>query len=275
MDTLPNHLAPNTHSLLHTAPPPRPRRSKLINHQAFSGFTLGGLVATITLRETVITGNAYPGVGTALQFVFCNAVVESCSVLDNTGGYNLEDPSNATAPITPQLGAGISCAGSNCTLHNTLVWDASAAGVARVYSFPDNPNISPSVMTATYCNTKSGGAPLPGAGNLAVDPKLLPAPSFVPGTGSPMINAGDPDTSSNPDALDYAGNPRVQSGRQDIGALESGLGSAGGNRAPALVPGFSPVITRGKGQVCVPRVGDQGKIGIFAAEQGVRCAHRQ
>jgi hypothetical protein len=198
--------------------------------------------AKVSVRETVVAGNNF-GRGSAVTlYQSSGLVLESCSIIDNIGGWAADSVFGSQQPITPQLGAGLWCGGS-CSIHNTIIWDSSPETAPRVFT-PAFPNsLLPIATTATYSNIK-GSSTLPGAGNLAIDPQLLPGPSFKPAGGSPMIDAGNPDGSANGDTLDYAGAPRVQRGRQDIGALETA------NTAPTLAPNFPTSIGLGRRQVC-------------------------
>jgi hypothetical protein len=248
--------------LMHPSAVPTPcthtcHRSLFKNQRASAGFVLIAFnSASLTVRETIMTGNNF-GLGSAVAVAQSTTLVlESCSIIDNIGGWPLDlDTSSPSAqPATPQFGAGLLCIeGSTCALHNTLIWDSSTETASRVAADPGTPLNPPSTVTATYSNIK-GGSLLPGAGNLAADPLLQPSPSFTPATGSSMIDAGDPDASTNPDTLDYAGAPRVQRGRQDIGAVEAA------NIAPALAPNFPTTIGLGKRQVCAWGALGQGPV---------------
>jgi hypothetical protein len=207
------------------------------------------------MRETIVADNSFGLGGAVAAARFTTLKLESCSIIDNIGGWPGDlGASGLAQPGAPQFGAGLVCADSStCALHNTLIWDSSTETASRVAADPGTPLNPPSTVTATYSNIK-GGSLLPGAGNLAADPLLQPSPSFTPATGSSMIDAGDPDASTNPDTLDYAGAPRVQRGRQDIGAVEAA------NIAPALAPNFPTTIGLGKRQVCAWGALGQGPV---------------
>jgi hypothetical protein len=210
------------------------------------------------MREVVVAGNSFKQGSAVFAAAGLMLVLESCSIVENSGGWPAGGflPS-AQQPVIPQWGAGLLCAGmGNCTLHNTLIWDSSPGTAPRVVDGSAMLNVKSEILiAATYSNIK-GGALLPGAGNLAADPQLQAGPSFVPAGGSPMVDAGDPDASTNTDTLDFASAARVQRGRQDIGALEAA------NIAPELGANFSTTIGLGRRQV----LGSDGRRGGSGGE---------
>jgi hypothetical protein len=107
---------------------------------------------------------------------------------------------------------------SELRLSNCILWD----GGNEIYNRDD------STINVTYSDVQGGW---PGEGNFEADPLFRDADGSdgITGTeddnlrlstGSPCIDAGDPNYIADPNETDLDGNPRVINGRVDMGAYE-------------------------------------------------------
>ncbi|MFN8485160.1 MAG: choice-of-anchor Q domain-containing protein [Anaerolineae bacterium] len=207
----------------------------------------------------VYNSNSYGGLA------LTNVVLKGNSAADGGGVYN----TNAGPALTNVIFSGnsasnsgggmVNITNSTATMTNVeFVRNAASVGGAMVQNIgqmtmrnsivwgntPDQINNGPySAATVTYSIMQGGYV---GTGNLDTDPLfVVPVPSPAPSTGgnlhlftgSPAINAGDPNTTGLP-STDLDGNPRIAGGRVDMGAYEGGVSPV----IPTATPTPSAII---------------------------------
>jgi len=105
---------------------------------------------------------------------------------------------------------------SNPTIHNSIVWENSAATGSQIYDDPFE-----STPTITYSCIQGGHD---GEGNIDSDPLLDDDPLsdgyLTLQEGSPCIDAGDNSMVPSGTTIDLSGNPRISGGTVDMGAYE-------------------------------------------------------
>jgi len=109
--------------------------------------------------------------------------------------------------------------GTQARITNCIFWqNKNLAGNNNVEQIRDDN----SIIEAFY-NCIQGGTDLSnGEGNIGSDPLFLELDlkDYHLQTGSPCIDAGDPDYEPEADERDLDGHPRINSGRIDMGAYE-------------------------------------------------------
>lgn len=228
-------------------------KTTIENNQSF--YYGGGFYAhqaDVSIQNSTISGNSsgsYGGGGGAWgasSFAMVNSTVANNSTLYGFGGGLALGGSTLTATIdestiagnTASQGGGVGFSdyygSSSLTITNSIIsgsnpssptpttGDLFSEGPKKaVVDFSDiqTPNTNPS-YTSTY-----------GSGVLNVDPILTglannggPTKTMRPGSGSPVINAGDP-AFTPPPTFDQRGMPRVSNGIIDMGSVEVQAGT--------------------------------------------------
>ena len=156
--------------------------------------------------------------------------IDHCTIVSNaipSAAHTLSDTSKATLPV----GGGVFCT-NQTAITNSILWGNTPGPLDG----QDCSKVLFSDLERGACATSQG--------NLALDPAFVqtgkwvsadnPAvtsvssdPNAVWSTGdyrlssqSPCIDAGDPNYTTDPNALDLAGQPRIADGRVDVGAYE-------------------------------------------------------
>jgi CSLREA domain-containing protein len=201
---------------------------------------------SITISRSTISGNRALETGGGIAIAgYGHVLLDNVTVTGNTakrgGGISVNLDPNGSADLSNVTVAGNSTTesggnlylGSAVTIRNSIIANGTA---------PLNPDISvtgPGVATVAYSDVAIPGnaSLILGSGVINTDPKLGPladnggpTKTLKPGSGSPVINAGDP-TFTQQFAIDQAGHPRVSAGRLDMGALEDHPAESAPHRA--------------------------------------------
>jgi hypothetical protein len=172
----------------------------------------GDLDTTARIADNLVTGQGGNTGGPGAISVYASGHALALTVVNNTV---VGDESGIQIGGRPDLGASI----QGVVANNIAVDDGRGVNIDPAVSadLPDHHNLY-------FGNTIDFGdgevLVTPGPDSVFADPLFLPA-SFVPGPGSPAIDAGD-DASVPADlATDLAGQPRIAGARVDIGAYEA------------------------------------------------------
>jgi uncharacterized repeat protein (TIGR01451 family) len=184
---------------------------------ASSGANAGALYVResyAVIRNNLVYSNVAPAGATGGLYYFGDhGTFENNTVYGNTGGG-----------IYVQLGSA-----PPVTIRNNVVVSNTSTGIGSSGSLTVN-------YTDAWGNSVNYGATITGTGNLTVNPQFVsPGVDFRLQTGSPVIDAADP---NNPLNNDYAGYGRPFGPRADMGAHEYHSG-----QCFARVNGVGPVYT--------------------------------
>ncbi|WP_177181218.1 FG-GAP-like repeat-containing protein [Parapedobacter koreensis] len=187
------------------------------------------------LSNLIISGNnANDGAGisndnSSPQIVNCLIIKNNATWAAGIFNFNSSSPvitnCTITANIASQQGGGINNAqGTNSIINNSILYGNKDSG-GYLYTM----NMRTEYRANTTVNySLVEGASTPGTGNIFGDPLFTneTAGDYSLQSGSPAINAGDPETNTAGYAVqvgntDLAGNMRVQAGQVDMGAFES------------------------------------------------------
>ncbi len=252
-------------------------------------FTRGTLsISNSTLSGNAVIGSIGNTVEGGAIFMYVGKLsINSCTIANNVaqGGGSSDGPSGINVVAGNGLGGGLYLGGGTVSIdHSTLAGNAAVAGGTNVYQFgigggicnsgselqmhdtivADNsaeglaPDLSGSVTSLGYNlvgdGTGSSGFTAPGdqVGTAAnpIVPLLGPlqnnggpTQTMALPTDSPAVNAGDPGDNTNPNTSAYdqrgPGFPRIFGGRIDIGAFEVQ------NLNGLIVTGFPTTIMAG------------------------------
>jgi predicted outer membrane repeat protein len=211
----------------------------ILNNSA--GTLGGGLCGVGSLNNCTISGNSSGQWGGGLYY--CEGAITDCIFVDNMAQYGgaLADCKtpiincNFINNVAEEKGGGLIYCDSLITngifVNNTkqAIYEIPYAYVSKTHSpavsyclFYDNPDgdwydleTSSVVIGAEAINCFLGND-----NNLDIDP-LFESGSFRLQTGSPCINAGDPNYIPEVNETDLDGGPRVIGGRIDMGAYEA------------------------------------------------------
>lgn len=213
----------------------------------------GGAVYSLgddpTITHCTITGNTADEGGGGIYCNWGSPMVTNCSITGNTadengGGIYCDSYSSPTITdcaiatnIAHNQGGGIYCERSypqiaNCVIAGNTA-DESGGGIYCITSrwatitncvfWGDSPQevyVSSGPPLITYSNIEGGWE---GIGNIDADPLFVDPDNgdYHLLSGSPCINAGDPDYVTGPDDFDIDGEARVQQCRIDMGIDET------------------------------------------------------
>ncbi|HUW20359.1 MAG TPA: choice-of-anchor Q domain-containing protein [Sedimentisphaerales bacterium] len=214
-------------------------RSELFGGQGRGGglYDCDGLIE----KNVVMANEAGGGAGAGGGLYGCDGIIANCLISGNgaitgggicTGG-DMFDPGVPTivnctfSDNSAVYGGAISCGESSyVTVVSSVLWGDSAANGPEVamtsVSFGSH-------LSVRFSNMQGGQAAIYdkdsldwGPGNIDGDPLFADADAndYHLLVGSPCINAGDPNYTSQPDETDLDGNPRIVTGRVDMGAYE-------------------------------------------------------
>lgn len=208
--------------------------SILQNTADLAGGGIACNAASPRLTSNVINQNTAPNGGGLYVFDQSAPIVRSNLLAGNSatsqfsqnGGGGIELRHGAAAMISNctisgnvanSAGGGILCAGdASAVVSNTIITGNDAPDGAQILD-PD------SVLTVGFSIVDGGW---PGDQDLDVDPKFVDQQNgdYHLSSGSPAINAGDPDFLPEAGETDLDGHTRVLCDRVDVGAYEFGLG---------------------------------------------------
>lgn len=222
---------------------------------ACSGSSSGIAIAihgTVTVRNTVITGNWTGSSGTVFVFADGNATITGCIISENQAIQGAGIYVQGTATITDNLidgnatysqGGGIYVgpAAIATIANNTLVGNSTSSGdgaglfvdgvatvVNNIVAFNDTgfgTSVTSSVLknNDVYGNTdwdyRGIADPTTTNGNISADPLFVNDGDYHVQGESPCVDAGD-DGYVSQGASDFDGNPRILGSHVDIGAYE-------------------------------------------------------
>jgi len=167
-----------------------------------------------------ISGNSTGSSGGGIYCEWSNPTVTNCIISGNIansygGGIFCDNYSNLTATnctitgnsASSYYGGGIYCGSyySSSKISHCIFWNNVAQSGPEIYGSTD----------VTYSDIQGGCW---GQGNINADPLLAPDGHLQ--TGSPCIDAGNPDFLPELGQVDIDGQPRIMGGRVDIGADE-------------------------------------------------------
>jgi parallel beta-helix repeat protein len=197
------------------------------------GMCLTGC-ASVTLTNCAVSNCAAPTDGGGIYCYSSNATLTNCRIDGNQSQYGSGggvfcvacSPTFTNCTISGNeastFGGGGGVSSDNSTLTNCILWGDVGGEIAGT-------------ATVTYSDVQGGYA---GTGNIDADPHLS---DFRPYSGSPCIDAGDPNFAPPPGARDLDGHQRVWDGnsdgtaRVDMGAYEFGSYRYGDMNCDGLV----------------------------------------
>jgi len=234
---------------------PTIRDCVIADNVAFSGGGLAiGLSSSPLIQRCVISDNLslQGGSGGGLNlFSLASPIIADCLIARNAsdgdgGAISVSSASDPTLVNTTlaenqaaELGGAVKLAFASApVLDSCILWNNSTENGSAEIVVDTNSllQVRHSLVQGGLAGvaTDSNGMVQWGPGNLESDP-LFEASAVGPfalGSGSPAVNAGDPNAMIADDATDVAGSPRVRQCRVDMGALESPfLGDCNGNGA--------------------------------------------
>jgi len=151
-----------------------------------------------TFIGCIFSGNSANNSGGGISNDVSNAIVINCTFSGNSANG----------------GGGIHNCNSNPEITNSIFWENYAISFGdEIHNYDSNPII-------TYCDIRNWTDG--GTGNINVDPLFMEASNgnYHLQTGSPCVDAGDPDYVMDVNDIDIDGDPRVIGSRVDIGADE-------------------------------------------------------
>lgn len=184
-----------------------------------------------SISNCIITNNSNDG-----GIYRCNGPISNCLIANNStddagGGIEVTACSNtiSNCTITGNGTYGIySWFGSNAVFHNCLVWGNGNYQIAI-----SDYGLRPSSLTFLFCDVEGGTSSVQailcdgctviwGDGNFDLDPCFIDAANgnYQLKTGSPCVNAGDPNYAADPCEKDLYGDSRILFDRLDIGCDE-------------------------------------------------------
>lgn len=169
--------------------------------------------SNLTLVNSVLAGNVSSAYGAAVD---CQNASQNSTVVRNCTFADL--------PYSRGGAYFIRTCSKNISVTNSIFWNTTS----RPFFFSYYQN-----LIFSYNNVQNGQFPTKnGVGNISIAPMFVQSGGWNNGTytagdyhialESPMINAGDPNTITEPGEKDMDGNPRIRLGRIDIGAYEQG-----------------------------------------------------
>ena len=175
---------------------------RVAGNQAVTNGGGGGYLNGGTVVNSVIFGNQATTYGGGLYVAGPTCQVESCTIVDNTGGIS---------------GGGVEMAGTAGQLRNSILFHNHAPTNANLYLH--------SSATSSYCCV----SPSPGGSNFELPPEFedLAGRNFRLKPNSPCIDTG---TMTHMPETDYEGRPRPADGDldslalPDVGAFEHRFG---------------------------------------------------
>ena len=204
----------------------------------------GGAIYTYenssTIANCILLGNSAESNGGAIYLENDSSSLVNCLFSGNSaksgGAIWCEDENEIITNCTFSNNSAVRDGGALCMderfkLTNCILWGNSAAGEV---SQPAQVHVcNPRDVVINHNCIQGWTGSLGGAGNHGVDPLFIDADGADEifgtedddlrlSTGSPCIDAGDPDYVSSPRQTDLAGKPRVAGGRVDMGAYEFG-----------------------------------------------------
>ncbi|UXI69032.1 choice-of-anchor Q domain-containing protein [Tahibacter amnicola] len=203
------------------------------NSAGLTGGAISAYAIALGVTNSTLAGNTATGSGGGIDFVISggltltNATISGNTSTSGNGG-GIQSGSGTTLALTAatvvgntaSTGGGVSRQGTAATVRNSIVANNNA---------PSGPDLSGAFTpNASLIRNGSGATLSAGNGNLpaGTDPLLGPLAvnggptlSMMPGTSSPVLNAGDTTTSGLP-GTDQRGLARIAGGRIDIGAVE-------------------------------------------------------
>ncbi|MEJ7768971.1 MAG: choice-of-anchor Q domain-containing protein, partial [Chitinophagaceae bacterium] len=232
------------------------------NTASFAGNLGGGIDnegGTVVINQTSIINNTSTFRGGAIQHQgFGSMVINNSTIAGNTAdttgigggiriGSGLPLTLNNCTIIgnTALTGGNISILSGTVTFGNTIIAGGALVGTGGV-----GPNINGSGFISKDYNlvdsTSTGIITGITTNNIiGVSPRLLPLanygggmPTFLPMPGSPVVNAGNPDSASGTDQRGFA---RVMGARVDMGAVEANYSltaTAGADQATPVLTQF-------------------------------------
>jgi len=187
----------------------------------------------------ILTNCLFSSNNMAVFIDYCHPIIKNCTFTRNGSviGYD---------------------GGAKATLTNCIIWDNGESFYAYIIN---------------YSCVQNGG--YTGVGNITKDPLFVDPDNgdFRLHSGSPCINAGDPNYPFEPNETDLDGKPRVISGRIDMGAYESptiifvDVNATGANNGSSWIDAYNCL----QDALAVAFSGDEIRIaeGIYKPDQGI------
>ena len=204
----------------------RVRNCQFLNNVSVYQQSRGGAMlnrwGTVIITDSLFSGNAADDdAGAIYNGYLTNVTLSGCTF---------------TANVTGRRGGAIVSFDSMPIVSNCIFWhneDEGGQNEASQIFFEDSDGIY--VAAITYSTVQGWSGVWGGAGNFGGDPLFVDplGADGVAGTGdedlrllsgSPCINAGDPQFEPPPEALSLDGHARLLCGQVDMGAYESGIG---------------------------------------------------
>ena len=182
-----------------------------------------------TITNCTISGNSADDCGGGIHCHHSSPTITNCTISGNTalrgGGIYCSSsfPTITNCAISGNCailgnsagdgrGGGIYCYSSSPTITNCILWGDLAPSGAEIYVYSGSPVV-------TYSDVQGGR---PGTGNIDEDPLFVGGGDYHLASGSPCIDAGNPDLSYN----DVCFPPSMGTERNDMGVY-GGPGACG------------------------------------------------
>jgi len=178
-----------------------------LNNSAGNGGSAG-----TSLWGTPVSSNGVGGSGGAIYASGGSVTLRNCTIAGNSAGRG-GSGTNGGGDAGPGAGGGIFVSGTTLSIANSILWDNVGYGTALANQ------VSPTNLAGIQWSCVQGIVPLPGSGNLEVDPLFVSVSDRSLRRGSPCIDAGNNSFVLKP--RDLAGNIR----RIDVpGVFDTGVG---------------------------------------------------
>lgn len=142
--------------------------------QGWGGAVLNGYFTRASYTNCLIAGNQAIRGGGIYNMAFSQPTFINCTIVANSAIGDSEQPARAGAMFTD--------VGATPRLLNSIAW----------YNAPNE--LAGDPATVSYSCVNTGGAPLPGPGNIALQPRFLASscgPDGIPGTNDDPPRTGD------------------------------------------------------------------------------------